>query len=106
MTLQFEQVRAIVQDKFSVKKKRPQALFCISTLDGVSAFQNLQHLFQFHPHLADDLVAAAYVILGAVTFELLSGATDGETLFIQQTAYLANHDHVTALIIAAVTASS
>ena len=51
---------------------------------------------------ADDLLAAADIVLGAVAFELLPGATDGETLFIEQTANLADHDNVLALIVAAV----
>ena len=73
--------------------------------DDRLAFQYVQYLFQLHPHLADNLLAAVYIVVGAFAFELLAGATDGETLFIQQTSNLANHDHVTALIIAAVPAT-
>ena len=70
------------QSFFLSTKKRPQALFEISNIE-FSAFQHLQHLLQFRPQLADDLVTAVDIILGAFTFKLLPGTTDGETLFIQ-----------------------
>ncbi len=80
-------------------------LFLSMNIIHNSAFKHLQYVFQFPPHLADDLLTAAYIIHGTFTLELLPGTTDGETLFIQQTSYLTNHDDVTALVIAAIPTS-
>ena len=39
-----------------------------------------------------------------ITREPLAGSADGVALFVQQAAYLANHQDILALVVAAVTA--
>ena len=68
-------------------------------------FEYLQHLFQFGAQLPDDLLALDIVVFNNIPGQLLSGTPDGETLFIEQTAYLADHDHVVALVVSAVAAA-
>ena len=69
------------------------------------ALKHLQDLLQLHSHLPNDLLAAVKIIVRLVTFQLLAGAADGETLLIQQAADLANHDHVAPLVITPITSS-
>src|SRR5690606_12654735 len=70
-----------------------------------SAAQDAQQFFQLRPQLSHDLLALAHVRARLFAFEFLARATDGETLLIKQAADLADHDHVLALIVAAVAAT-
>ncbi len=69
-----------------------------------SAAKNFDQLFEFEPHLMNQLLALIQIHLRIVAGEAVSCTADGETLFIQQTADLANDQHVLTLIVAAVTA--
>jgi len=69
--------------KCSLHKKSAHGRFFVYSIIAISAFQNLQYLLQFHTHLADDLMAAADIVLRGVTLKLLAGATDGETLLVK-----------------------
>src|SRR5690606_10628926 len=72
---------------------------------GASAAQQLEDLLQFHPHLLDDLAAQRRFLLRALAFQALAGAADGVALLVQQAADLAHHEHVMALVVAAVAAA-
>jgi len=52
----------------------------------------------------NQLLALVEVDLGIVPGEPVPGAADGEPLFVQKTAYLAYHEHILALVVAAVAA--
>src|SRR5690606_33699623 len=56
-------------------------------------------------HLAHDLAAHRRFLLGALAFQPQAGAADGVALFVQQAADLAHHQHVVALVVAAVAAA-
>src|SRR5690606_13465996 len=56
--------------------------------------QQLQDLFQLHPHLADDLRAHRRLLLRALALQAQAGSTDGVALLVQQAADLAHHQHV------------
>jgi len=68
------------------------------------AAKNFDQLFEFEPHLMDELLALIEVHLRVVAREAISGAADGETLLIQQAANLANDQHILPLVIAAIAA--
>src|ERR1700685_723027 len=70
-----------------------------------SAAQNLDQLFEFEPHLMNELLALIEVDLRVVPGEAVAGSANGKSLFIQQTAYLPDDEHVLPLIIAAVAAA-
>ena len=69
------------------------------------AAQNLDELFELEPHLVDELLALIEVHLRIVAGEAVPCAANGESLFIQQAAYLPNDQHVLALIVPAVAAA-
>ena len=68
------------------------------------AAKNFNQLFEFEPHLMDELLALIEVHLRVVAREPISSTADGEALFIQQAANLPNDQHVLPLVIAAITA--
>src|SRR5690606_6841117 len=70
-----------------------------------SAPQQLQHFLQLHAHLAHDLAAQCRLLPGAVAFQAEPRTADGVALFVQQAADLAHHQHVVALVVAAVAAT-
>src|SRR5690606_2015038 len=72
---------------------------------AASALEDAQQLFQLHPHLAHDLLALGDVAAGLLALQLLACAADGEALLVQQAPDLADHDHVLALVVAAVAAA-
>ena len=54
--------------------------------------------------LVNDLLALGGVVLGVIARKLLTGAADGKALIIKKIAYLADHEDIMALIVAAVAA--
>ena len=71
---------------------------------AVSAAKNLDQLFQFQPHLMDELLALIEIHLCIIACEAVPCSADGKALLVQQAAYLPDDQHVLALIIAAVAA--
>jgi len=69
---------------------------------GISAPQNLKNLLKFHSYLFDNLLTLRHIRLGVVTGQALSGASDREAFVVQQTADLANDQHVLPLIVATI----
>ena len=57
---------------------------------------------EFHAQLPDHLLAFLVIQLRCITRELLARAADREALLVEQTADLADHHDVMALVIAAV----
>ena len=84
---------------------RPDVANVIVTARRASAAQQLQDFFQFHPHLLGDLVAQRRFLPGVVAIQAQARATDGVALLVQQAADLADHQHVVALVVAAVAAA-
>src|SRR5690606_14186294 len=76
-----------------------------ATASPRSAAQQLQHFLQLHAHLAHDLAAQRRLLLGALAFQAQARAADGVAVFVQQAADLADHQHVVALVVAAVAAA-
>jgi len=74
--------------------------------DAVDAIrvEYVQHVFQFDDHLLDHLVVAGGLLDVGVAGELLTGATDGEALLVEQAPDLADGEHVLALVVATVAA--
>src|SRR5690606_31173178 len=70
-----------------------------------SGAQDDEHFLELDDHLADQLVVVAGVVRRRPAGQLLARAADGETLIVQQAADLADHQHVLALVVAAVTAA-
>src|SRR6185437_12893539 len=66
--------------------------------------QQLQQLLQFQPHLAHDLVRDGRFHPALLAFQSRARAGDGEALVVQQRADLPDHQHVVALVVAAVAA--
>jgi len=60
---------------------------------------------EFHAQLPDHLLAFLVVQLRGISGELLARAADGETLFVEQAADLADHHDVMALVITAIAAT-
>ena len=50
--------------------------------DGLLALQNLQDFFQFHAHLAHDLVGDAHFHLVLLAIQALAGASNREALIV------------------------
>src|ERR1700721_596097 len=71
---------------------------------AVSAAKNLDQLFQFQPHLMDELLALIEIHLCIIAGEAVPCSADGKALFVQQAAYLPDDQHVLALIIPTVAA--
>src|SRR5690606_2054504 len=67
-----------------------------------SSAQQLQHFLQLHPHLPDDLGAERGLLAPRVALQAQPGAADGVALLVQQAADLAHHQHLVALVVAAV----
>ena len=67
--------------------------------------QDLYELFQLQPHLMNQLLALVEVDLRVVAGEAVPCPANGEALFVQQAADLADYQHVLALIVAAVAAA-
>src|SRR5690606_3445075 len=70
-----------------------------------AAAQQLQHFLQLHSHRARAPAAARRLLLGALALTALARADDGVAVFVQQAADLADHQHVVALVVAAVAAA-
>ena len=66
------------------------------------ALEDVQQLFQFHAHLSHDLLALTHVFLGLFPGQALARTADGETLLVQETANLADHNDVMPLVVAPV----
>ena len=69
------------------------------------AAKNLDQLFQFQPHLMNELLALVEIHLRIVAGEAVPCAANGKPLFIQEAPYLPNDQHVLPLIIPAVAAT-
>jgi len=69
------------------------------------AAKNLYQLFQFEPHLMNELLALIEVHLRIVAGEAVPRSANGKPLFIQQAAYLPNDQHILPLIIPTVAAA-
>jgi len=69
-----------------------------------SAAKNLDQLFQFEPHLMNELLALIEIHLRIVAGETVARPADRKPLFIQEAANLTNDEHILALIVAAVAA--
>src|SRR5688500_6585116 len=67
--------------------------------------QQLQDFFQLLPHLLHDLRAERGFLLRPIAFQAQARAADGVALLVQQAADLAHHQHVVALVVAAVAAA-
>src|SRR6267142_6871978 len=59
-----------------------------------SAAQNLDQLFQFEPHLMNELLALIEIHLRIIAGQAVARAPDRKTLFIQQAANLTNDEHI------------
>jgi len=68
------------------------------------AAKNLDQLFEFQPHLVNQLLALIEVDLRIVAREPISRAADRKSLFIQQAANLPDNQHILALVIASIAA--
>ena len=68
------------------------------------AAENLDQLFEFEPHLMDQLLALIEVHLRVIAGEPVAGSANGKALFIQQAADLPDDQNVLALVVAAVAA--
>jgi len=68
------------------------------------ATQYPEDLLEFHPQLADDLLALTHVRLGFLAHETLPGAADREAFIIQKAADLTDDQNVLALIVTPVAA--
>ena len=64
------------------------------------AAKNLDQLFEFQPHLMNQLLALIEVDLRIIPRESISRAANRKSLFIQQAANLPDDQHVLALVIA------
>src|SRR6202162_2004354 len=64
--------------------------------------QDPQHLFEFHAHLAHDLLALRGVAARFIARELVASTTDREALVVQQTADLTDDDDILPLVVAAI----
>lgn len=71
----------------------------------ISALKGLQQFFQFHPQLVNDLLALGDILFGSIAGELLARTADGEALLIEQTADLADDQHIMTLVVAAIAAA-
>ena len=67
--------------------------------------QNLDQLFELQPHLMNELLALIEVDLSVIPGEAIARPADGKSLFIQQASYLADDQHILALVIPAVAAA-
>src|ERR1700682_5013077 len=70
-----------------------------------SAAEGLDQLFEFEPHLMNELLALIEIHLRIVAGEAVACSADGKSLFIQQAADLANDQHILALVIPAIAAA-
>src|SRR5450631_1164485 len=70
-----------------------------------SAAKNFNELFQFEPHLMNELLTLIEIHLRVVAGEAVPGSADRKPLFIQQAANLANDEHVLPLVVPAVAAA-
>src|SRR5271165_1568723 len=62
-----------------------------------SAAQDLDELFEFEPHLVDQLLALVQIDLCIVALEAVASAPDRKSLLVEQAADLANDQHVLTL---------
>jgi hypothetical protein len=69
------------------------------------AAKNLYQLFQFEPHLMNELLTLVEIHLRIVAGEAIPGSSNGESLFIQQASNLPNDEHILALVVASVAAA-
>ena len=69
------------------------------------ALQDLQYFFKFQSHLTHDLVGNAHLHPSLMALQTRARAGNGEALVVEQRADLADHQHIVALVIAAVAAA-
>src|SRR5579872_7521035 len=67
--------------------------------------QQLQDFLEFEPELAHDLLALAHVGARLLACQLVARAADREALLVEQASDLADHDHILALVVAAISAA-
>ena len=77
------EVKRVIPHILSTKKSALKTPFQIAGIRSSLSLECVKYLFQFHPYLANDLMATAHVVLCTVTLKLLPGSTDREPLFIQ-----------------------
>src|SRR6478736_2008491 len=70
-----------------------------------SALEQEQDFLELLAHLLDDLGRDRGLAAAALALEALAGAGNGVALLVQQTADLPDHQHIVALVIAAVAAA-
>ena len=70
---------------------------------GKRTIQDVQHVFQFRNHLANDLPILGSIVFDFRTAEFLLGSADGVALIIKQATDLADCQDVSPLIVAAIT---
>ena len=70
-----------------------------------SPAQDAQNVFEFQAHLPDDLLSLREIFTCFLTLQAVARTADGEALFVEKTANLANDEHVLALVVAAVAAA-
>ena len=68
------------------------------------AAKYFDQLFEFEPHLMDELLALIQIDLRLAAGEPISGSADRKALFIQKAADLPNDQYVLALVITAIAA--
>src|SRR5882762_3510199 len=68
------------------------------------AAKNLNQLFQFQPHLMNELLTLVEVHLRVIAGEAVPGSANRKSLFIQQAADLPNNQHILPLVIPPVAA--
>jgi hypothetical protein len=65
--------------------------------------KQIQHFFQFRAQLLDDLLTLVGIFFGLGTGQTLPGPAYGKSLFVQETANLADKDDIVTLVVAPVT---
>jgi len=66
---------------------------------STSAAQDSQDFFEFLAKLTHDLLRLRYVVACFLALQAIAGAANGEALFIQEAADLADHQHILALVV-------
>src|SRR5262245_45861073 len=76
-----------------------------SRSEGRLTAQDAQDFFELGAKLTHDLLRLGQIIARFVALEAIARAADREALFVQEAADLADHEHVLALVVAAVAAT-
>jgi len=69
---------------------------------SMSASQNPQNLLQLDPHLADYLLSLREIFARLFALQTVARSAYRKSLLVQEAAYLANHQHILSLVIAAI----